>query len=114
MSFGISEIVSIGATIWLLVVVVRTVQMHRPDASKRLLAAVILSLASMVLGAVSSVLTPFLALRSGTDSYFKVMSVQSLFFTALNAVYFALFIPGIAKLARPRVEETPEGAPPYR
>jgi hypothetical protein len=90
--------------------------MHRPDAWKGLCAAVALSLGTTVIGSIASVVTPFLASRGegGVDSYMRVMAAQGFFFTALHAVYFALFIPGIAKLARPPLEEKPEGAPPYR
>jgi hypothetical protein len=115
LSYSLAQLVQIGATIWLLVVVLRTVRMHRPDAWKGLCAAVALSLGSTIIGSIASVVTPFIATREGgVDSYMRVMAAQSLFFTALHAVYFALFIPGIAKLARPPLEEKPEGAPPYR
>jgi hypothetical protein len=116
LSYSLAQIVQVGATVWLLVVVVRTVRLHRPDAWKGLCVAVALSLATIVIGGIATIFLPLLASRSegGLDSYFRVMAIQSLFFTALHVVYNVLFIPGIAKLARPPVEVKPEGAPPYR
>lgn len=112
--FGLGWVVHLASAVGLFVVVGTVVRRHRPDAWRTLFAAALCELVQVAVGVAFNVLTPVVSAAGGIDAVVTLQVGRSLVGSALAAVSTVLLLLGIVRVARPFVEPSPEGSPPYR